>query len=72
MMRYLIIVKYLLQMMKKIKLMILLTKDNLKLELDLSNFERSCYLINKILTKFYYFFCTFELKDKFRFLKNET
>ena len=47
-------------------------KDYLKLDLDLTNFERSCYLLNEILTKFNYFFRIFELKDKLCYLTNET
>ena len=46
-------------------------KEKIKLDLDCLNFEKQCYLINKILMKYNYFFGIFELKNNFRHLINE-
>ena len=46
-------------------------KEKIKLDLNCLNFEKQCYLINKILMKYNYIFRIFELKNNFHHLINE-
>ena len=43
-------------------------KDNLRLNLDLVNFENQCFQVNKIMMKNNLCLRVYELKDKFHFL----
>ena len=44
------------------------TKDNLRLDLDIQNFESQCFSVNDLLIKHGLFLTIYELKDKFRYL----
>ena len=43
-------------------------KENMRLDLDILNFEKQCFQINHILNKNNFFLRVFELKEKFRVL----
>ena len=43
-------------------------KENMRLDLDILNFEKPCFQINHILNKNNFFLRVFELKEKFRVL----
>ena len=47
-------------------------KENLKLDLDIINFENQCFQINRILNKKKMFLKVYELKEKFRALIQQT
>ena len=47
---------------------ILSRKDNLRLDLDIQNFENQCLTVNDLLIKYGLFLGIYELKDKFRYL----
>ena len=44
------------------------TKDNLRLDLDIQNFESQCFSVTDLLIKHGLFLTIYELKDKFRYL----
>ena len=48
------------------------SKDNLVLDLDYSNFEKTCYSTNDLFMKNGYFLRIYEVKDKFRQINHET
>ena len=47
---------------------LLSSKDNLRLDLDIQNFENQCFSVNDLLIKLRLFFRVYELKDKFCYL----
>ena len=47
---------------------LLSSKDNLRLNLDIQNFENQCFSVNDLLIKLRLFFRVYELKDKFCYL----
>ena len=44
------------------------TKDKLRLDLDIQNFENQCFSLNDLLNKYKLFLRIYELKDKFLYL----
>ena len=44
------------------------TKEKLRLDLDIQNFENQCFSVNDLLNKYGLFLRIYEQKDKFRYL----
>ena len=54
---------------------LLARKDNLRLDLDIQNFENQCFSVNDLLIKYGLFLRIYELKDTFRhfiFIKQDS
>ena len=49
--------------------MFLQIKENFYLDLDIQNFDNQCFIVNRILNNYNLFLRSYELKDKFQYLK---